>query len=690
MPRYQHESTILFPKDPTALEDDWPIFSLYDAIVYRPDGVTMANAILVSKEGPCIVRGRLEIDDKEDVQYLVKPSLRTAYLEARNIENYSIGDDEQGVIWLSSDSGWLEIHPHPSYEPIYRSMCDMTVLYYILLGIYTNATEQDPKNAWKLRATLDIKETLFEYAVALGDGTTYDETVDKCVRLGPMLLAHCRRATDMDWTKSSFYKWLEKEMRGRERLARSSSRGDSAMPSGQQTAAAAAVAAVAAVSTPGAVQSITQASEPQIILRSQSQTPAAVPQQLPFRAPPESAETTGADTPALSSPHDGPSLSITADAATEVPSLPIVNAVPLSSSTAVPAHLRASVFDTYLKIIERLGQIHGDPSRIAVTRLHSLLFSKHRVRSYSTVKSLSAFFSHELASKLSDAWRGSPYEKWLVSAEVRASAPTSDSFLRDIPDQLLPGVPILYISDTTASAEPTSRSYSPQTAGKRAVLRPSTISRKRRLDSPENGAGVDGENETGPKSTSQESTPQPDDRPRKVARNSQDGGVASDIEPQSMQVDIDNSTSSEDSSIDNDLESDADSKEETILAIRIEPLLVSTKPTGPNHTWTCPEPGCSFIVRGGLEASGSDEDDSEKDVKYDTNTRIQAHLYGHEQKTLSCVDLAISEGTRGRVSVDHLLAKIRTLADKATGQQSLPAAKMASSGTSTRRSRFFF
>lgn len=564
-------------------------------------------------------------------------------------------------------------------------MCDMTVLYYILLGIYTTATEQDPKNAWKLRATLDIKETLFEYAVALGDGTTYDETVDKCVRLGPMLLAHCRRATDMDWTKSSFYKWLEKEMRGRERLARSSSRGDSAMPPGQQT-----TAAVSAVSTPGAVQSITQASEPHITLRSrsQSQTPAAVPQQLPFRVPPDPAEATGADTPALSSPHEGPSPSIAADTATEIPSLPIANAVPLSSSTAVSAHLRTSVFDTYLKIIERLGETYGDPSRIAVTRLHSLLFSKYRVRSYSTVKNLSAFFSHELASKLSDAWRGSPYEKWLLSAEVRASAPISDSFLRDLPDQLLPGVPLLHVSDTTASAEPTSRSNSPQTAGKRAVLRPSTISRKRRLDSPDNGA--DGEIETGPKSASQEGTPQPNDRPRKVARNSQDGGVDSEIEPQSMQVDIDNSTSSEDSSIDNDLESDAERKEETILAIRIEPLLVSTKPTGPNHTWTCPEPGCSFIVRGGLEASGSDEDDSEKDATYDTNTRISAHLHGHEQKTLSCVDLAISEGTRGRVSVDHLLDKIRTLADKATGQQTLPASKVASSGTSTRRSRFFF
>ena len=69
MPRYQPELAILKPKDPTAVEDDWPIFILNDAIVYRPDGVTMANAILVAKEGPCIVRGRVEVEDKEDFKY---------------------------------------------------------------------------------------------------------------------------------------------------------------------------------------------------------------------------------------------------------------------------------------------------------------------------------------------------------------------------------------------------------------------------------------------------------------------------------------------------------------------------------------------------------------------------------------------------------------------------------------------
>lgn len=69
MTRHIPESNILKPKDPTKIEDEWPIFVLSDAIVYRPDGVTMANAVLVAQEGPCIVRGRLEVEDEEDFQY---------------------------------------------------------------------------------------------------------------------------------------------------------------------------------------------------------------------------------------------------------------------------------------------------------------------------------------------------------------------------------------------------------------------------------------------------------------------------------------------------------------------------------------------------------------------------------------------------------------------------------------------
>ncbi|CAK7230902.1 hypothetical protein SBRCBS47491_007747 [Sporothrix bragantina] len=717
MPRYQPESAILKPKDPTAVEDDWPIFMLNDAVVYRPDGVTMANAILVAKEGPCIVRGRLEVDDKEDFQYLVKPSVRIAYIEASNIENYSIGDDEQGVIWLSSSAGWLEINPHPSYEPIYRSMCDMIVLYYILLGIYTKAAEQDPKNAIKLRGTLDVKEMLFEYAVALGDGTTYDETVDKCVRLGPMLLAHFRRATDMDWTKSSFYKWLDKEMRDRERLTRSSSRADSAAP---------AVPPAAAPSTTVVTPGVTPVPVPQIPPRTLSETPVAtsVSHQLPFRAPPGSTPTPGVETPVPLPPHARPGFSTspttpaTPAAATPESSTATVtnptasNGAALStpaSSTTVPAHVRASIFNTYLKMIETIGSEFGDPGRMSVGKVHYGVFSKYRVRNYNMGKNLSAYFSRELMDNLSDAWHGSPYETWLTSAEARAFTPTSDSILHQISGQLVRRVAANLASTSSAAAntEPSSRSNSPRTAGKRAVLRPPTISRKRRLDSTENGTGIGfggGGDDTDAEVASQAITPRPVGRPRKVPRSSQGDGVVSGRAPQAMQVDNADSSSTEDGSDDDDddddddmNDSDEDIKDEAMLAIHTEPLLVSTKPTGPNHTWTCPEPGCDHIVRGlgagghGGEEEEEDSDDSDDDSENGTNARIQAHLRGHEEERLSRVDLAISEGTRGRVSVDHLLAKIRTLADKATDRQTPPvAAEVTSSGASTGRSRFFF
>ncbi|CAK7220617.1 hypothetical protein SCUCBS95973_004219 [Sporothrix curviconia] len=707
MPRCQPESAILKPKDPTALEDDWPIFMLNDAIVYRSDGVTMANAVLVAKEGPCIVRGRLEVDDKEDLQYLVKPSVRTAYIEAVNIENYSIGDDEQGVIWLSSSAGWLEINPHPSYEPIYRAMCDMIVLYYILLGIYTKAAEQDPKNALKLRATLDVKEMLFEYAVALGDGTTYDETVDKCVRLGPMLLAHFRRATDMDWTKSSFYKWLDKEIRDRERLARrSSSRGDSVTPSVLPAAAAAAAAGAAAPSP------ITPVPVPQVPPRPQSQTPVAVSHQLPFRAPPGSTPATPAvETPVPHPPYSRTGFSSTPSAAAAAPAPAVNGTTPQATATTVPAaastepaDLRASIFKTYLTMIEGLGQEFGDPGRMSAGKVHHGVYIKYRVRQYNTGKNLSAYFSRELIENLSDPWHGSPFEAWLTSSEARAFTPTSDQILHEVQSQLVRRVvqsnlaPVSSASSSSlaaANAGPASRPSSPRTAGKRAVLRPPTISRKRRFNSTENGAGGlgGGGGDTDAEAASQGSTPRPVGRPRKVARASQDDVVAaSGRTPQeAMQIDsaADSSSSTEDRDHDDDDGNSNDSEDETMLAVHTEPLLVSTRPTGPNHTWTCPEPGCSYIVRG-LVAVGSEEDDSEGDLGNETNSRIRVHLRGHEEEMLSRVDLAISEGTRGHVSVDHLLAKIRALADKATSRQTPPIAEAASSGTSTGRSRFFF
>ncbi len=67
--KYVPETSILKPADAALSSDDRPTFALTDAIVYRPDGVTMANALLINQDGPFVIRGRLEIEDEEDVEH---------------------------------------------------------------------------------------------------------------------------------------------------------------------------------------------------------------------------------------------------------------------------------------------------------------------------------------------------------------------------------------------------------------------------------------------------------------------------------------------------------------------------------------------------------------------------------------------------------------------------------------------
>ncbi len=46
-------------------DDEWPCFVLKDAVIYHKDGVRIANPLLVDMEGPFIVRGYLNIDEKD-------------------------------------------------------------------------------------------------------------------------------------------------------------------------------------------------------------------------------------------------------------------------------------------------------------------------------------------------------------------------------------------------------------------------------------------------------------------------------------------------------------------------------------------------------------------------------------------------------------------------------------------------
>lgn len=84
------------------------------------------------------------------------------------------------------------------------------------------------------------------------------------------------------------------------------------------------------------------------------------------------------------------------------------------------------------------------------------------------------------------------------------------------------------------------------------------------------------------------------------------------------------------------------------VVIRTEKL-PSTAARGPNHTWTCDEPDCGYIVRGANEDDGQDI--------------IRKHYEEHEKEAdheaKERANLAIQEGTRTHLPFNHLLEKIR-------------------------------
>jgi len=61
--RYIKESSILKPRPSNVSTNDWPEYVLTDATIYRKDGKTLANPLLVQLEGSLVVRGHVEFND---------------------------------------------------------------------------------------------------------------------------------------------------------------------------------------------------------------------------------------------------------------------------------------------------------------------------------------------------------------------------------------------------------------------------------------------------------------------------------------------------------------------------------------------------------------------------------------------------------------------------------------------------
>ncbi|EPE05731.1 hypothetical protein F503_08262 [Ophiostoma piceae UAMH 11346] len=635
---YAPETSVLMPTK-EASNVEWPGYVLSDAVVYRPDGKTMANALLINQEGPFIIRGRLEIDDDDDeVQHLIDPTVRSIDIEIQDSKVYSIGYYPEAVVWLSGKAGWFEINPHPSYAKIYKDMCEVSQLDYILAKIYIEEdgslkdTKMDP-------ALADIKEVLLRYALALGDGITYEETVDKILRLGPALVSHMESSTGLAWKQTSIYAWLVRELKNKERMRRSSSRGTSQPPP--------ATSGPASTHTP-----LTQSPVPVPAISQQTaQTPQPRPlsQTLAFRESP-------AVGPRAAAARETPFPPPETGAATErlVPEDPRAALQEVRVPGVVSKAEEEEVFQLFFKVVTGIGENVGNQSSMTAGKVHAAMNQLYKLKGYNVSKQLSAFYSKRLLECLDESWDGSPYRKYLANDEGIEYKPESNLFLRKIPDQLVrrgtlrAQSPAPHLSHSQAGL---SRSQpSPGPAGKRPGLRPTAPAKKRSFGMALGSEGHD-EADSIHDQAAQNLPLHTIGRPKKNAKTAHENVPTATAAPQAQLVQ-DDADSDGDSSSDDD---DSDIESETVVAIHSVPLSLSIRPTGPNGTWNCPHPGCRFLVR---NAAGRDSSANA------ARESIHAHLRGHEENTLSRVDLAISEGSRKHVSVDNLLEKIRALADQ--------------------------
>jgi len=65
---WRPETEVLKKTRPRLPPDSWPIFALNEATLYKQDRKTLANALEVDFDGPFIVRGRVEMEDKLQAQ----------------------------------------------------------------------------------------------------------------------------------------------------------------------------------------------------------------------------------------------------------------------------------------------------------------------------------------------------------------------------------------------------------------------------------------------------------------------------------------------------------------------------------------------------------------------------------------------------------------------------------------------
>ncbi|KAK3944171.1 hypothetical protein QBC46DRAFT_375569 [Diplogelasinospora grovesii] len=657
--RHQREASVLKPTSANEPDSEWPCYVLTDAVIYRKDGKTLANPLHVDLEGPMVVRGKLEVDEERVVQNLVRPNVKSAYIEISRSERYSIGYGPV-TLWVSGAAGWFEIIPAPKYEAMYSQIQEAITLYYGVLDVYDQylrACRKKQKKSKKTPIPPTLDDIFFKYAVTVGDGSVRDEVEARCHKWAQFFIAHFPKETDVTWEGTLFANWLHESH-----------------PDLKQNIADAAVGLYRKPSPP-------PVEEPQTLALPERPRSRSTRSSRQYSTHDEDTNTT--DSAAIRQSRS-PKGKAKAEGRIETPvPLPAqyLQAMGSKSSPAPTKESSPAAMDVPEAPIDRLLMALQDVAaeidiqKCKAPRIHSTLFFQYKMRNYHAPAEITTHFSKQLLQQLGPEWRGTPFWTYLQSASKQPYKPPEHTKIEDMAPQLVPRKKKDYAPRLGArmnappgiNLKPLPRTRHPvneppesaddedlpppppqssfvgkgrRKSGKGAVLRLASTSSKKRLaseldDDDDSGTG----SKRGRKSlkTSHHQTTQ--DLEMNDYDDDNDEDEAGDENEVEVEVEID------DDELENEMKEGGGGGAAVRIVVRAE-RLPSTSPSGPNGTWTCEQEGCGYVVRSADEEEGQE--------------LIQEHFKDHEAQNEQ-VNLAMKEASRGRLPISHLLEKIQAI-----------------------------
>ncbi|KAK4172462.1 hypothetical protein QBC36DRAFT_314808 [Triangularia setosa] len=630
---YVKEQAVLKPANPEIEEVEWPCFVLSDATIYRKDGKTLANPLMVHAEGPLAVHGLLEIDN-DTKKYVRNPGAKGVYLEVTDSTKYSFSDGPF-ALWVSGASGWFEIKPSRKYLPMYREVEEAVDLYYRVLDVHeahNKLSKRSKKSGKKQPPPLTLDQIFLHYAVKVGSGIVRDEVEALCDKWAEFFISHFRKEDQFDWKSTPFAQWLI-------------SKHPVCFANETQELEKRVDDAVKGVAIPVPPPPQLEDSEDDVS-RSRRKNKAVRGSQdveIPDFAPARSQKLPSRPlSQSQSRPVESPVplpekyLNVGKPAATT----PLVST---QLSSPAPQAVPDSPIERLLLILDEVVEDCPDLSTTAPSRIVNMVYFKAKIKLYHGAREILSYYAKDLFPRLDPKiWAGTPFYKWLERTSREWNGQLLQVKEEEIPAQLYrrarngPRAPRAAEQPSTPNTASLNSAVGnlrhSRYSGKRSTLRPGPSSKKRPASDM-----FDDEDDYDSRGGKRSFTQSYDDE--ELDHDDHDDGDTDESSITEGNPDL--ATPGDPASF---LPLPEGASRMVIQAERLPTL----SPTGPNGTWACPQEECGYVVRSADEPGAQEI--------------IEEHFRAHESNTQK-IDLALMEGKRGHLPIEYVaspLASIRS------------------------------